>query len=214
MIANLIKTILLALIILLALLTAAYAFNYFQFAETDFLKNKESALRTSVPWQIGFYLHVGFGGVALLLGGFQFVGTIRDRFTQWHRRCGVVYVISVFISSISGLLIALFADGGPIAKTGFALLALFWFSTNLKAYREIRIGRVLQHRSWMIRNYALTFAAVTLRIILPLELAVLGMNFIDAYRIVAWASWVPNLLVAELLVYRLTATLRPAEMTA
>jgi hypothetical protein len=40
------------------------------------------------------------------------------------------------------------------------------------------------------------------------------MNFIDAYRIVAWASWVPNLLVAELLVYRLTATLRPAEMTA
>jgi hypothetical protein len=72
----------------------------------------------------------------------------------------------------------------------------------------------MQHRSWMIRNFSLTFAAVTLRIILPVEIAVLGINFPDAYRIVAWACWVPNLLVAELLVYRLTAPLRRAAAVA
>lgn len=200
--------------ILLAILIAAYAFNYFRFPETDFLQNKDAALRLSLLWQIAFYCHVGFGGVALLLGGFQFVATIRDRFSLLHRKFGIVYVASVFVSSICGFLIALFADAGPIAKMGFAFLAIFWFATNLKAYREIRNGRIIQHRSWMIRNFSLTFAAVTLRIILPVELIALHMNFIDAYRIVAWACWVPNLLVAELLVYRLTAPLRRAEAVA
>ena len=56
------------------------------------------------------------------------------------------------------------------------------------------------HRQWMIRSYALAFAAVTLRIYMPFMQAVLGMEFLDAYLIVAWMCWVPNLLVAELIV--------------
>jgi uncharacterized membrane protein len=196
--------------ILFAMGIATYGFSYFRFAETDFLRNKDVATRSSALWQIAFYLHVGFGAVALLIGGFQFIAPLRDRFSQLHRRFGIIYVTSVFVSSISGFIVALFADAGPVAKTGFAFLAICWFTTNLKAYREIRNGRILQHRSWMIRSFSLTFAAVTLRIILPVEIALLGMNFPDAYRIVAWASWVPNLLVAELLVYRLRAPLRRA----
>jgi hypothetical protein len=43
---------------------------------------------------------------------------------------------------------------------------------------------------------ALTFAVVTLRFILPAELAA-GMPLHDAYQLVAWACWVPNLIVAE-----------------
>ena len=48
----------------------------------------------------------------------------------------------------------------------------------------------------MIRSYALTYAAVTLRIYLPLSLmAALPMQ--AAYPAIAWLCWVPNLLVAE-----------------
>jgi hypothetical protein len=49
----------------------------------------------------------------------------------------------------------------------------------------------------MIRSYALTFAAVTLRIWLPLFQNGFGMEFISAYVIIAWLCWVPNLLWAE-----------------
>jgi hypothetical protein len=55
----------------------------------------------------------------------------------------------------------------------------------------------------MIRSYALTFAAVTLRIWLPFLIGILGLTFIEAYKIVAWLSWIPNILVAELIISRI-----------
>ncbi len=199
------KLVLSGLVILLAALIAIYAFSYLTFAETPFLSTKDPGVRANTLWQVAFYLHVAFGGVALLLGGFQFIGPLRNRLISLHRRFGKVYVVSVFISATSGFAIALFADAGPIAKVGFALLAVAWFYTNYKAFSEIKKGNILEHRAWMIRCYSLTFAAVTLRFILPFELAVLGLDFPTAYRIVAWLCWVPNLLVAELLVHRLRA---------
>ncbi len=60
-----------------------------------------------------------------------------------------------------------------------------------------RNGQIKAHRDWMIRNYALTFAAVTLRIWLPLLSEAAGIEFIDAYRTVAWLCWIPNLLIAQ-----------------
>jgi hypothetical protein len=48
----------------------------------------------------------------------------------------------------------------------------------------------------MIRNFALTFAAVTLRLWLPASV-VSGVPFGIAYAIVAWLCWLPNLAVAE-----------------
>ena len=196
-----------SIVILLAVLIALYAFNYLRFGETDFLSAKDPVVRANTFWKILFYLHVLFGGIALLVGGFQFVEPLRNRFLAWHRRVGKVYVASVLISSTAGFLIALFAEAGPIAKAGFALLAMLWFWTTFKAFSEIRKWNVTEHRAWMIRSYSLTFAAVTLRFWLPVELALLGLNFLDAYRIVAWLCWVPNLAVAELLVYRMRASL-------
>jgi hypothetical protein len=49
----------------------------------------------------------------------------------------------------------------------------------------------------MLRSYALIFAAVTLRIWLPLLIMAYGGQFLPAYRWVAWISWVPNALFAE-----------------
>ena len=53
----------------------------------------------------------------------------------------------------------------------------------------------------MIGSYALTLAAVTLRIYLPLSLA-LGVPFANAYRVISWLCWVPNIILAEWLVRR------------
>jgi hypothetical protein len=54
----------------------------------------------------------------------------------------------------------------------------------------------------MTRNYALAFAAVTLRLYVPLSIAA-GGEFEQVYAPIAWLCWVPNLLAAEFLVRRL-----------
>jgi len=69
----------------------------------------------------------------------------------------------------------------------------------------IRAGDQVNHRRWMIRSYSLTLAGVTLRIYLPLSIAS-GIPFLDAYQAIAWACWVPNLLVVEWWLLRPTGT--------
>jgi hypothetical protein len=54
----------------------------------------------------------------------------------------------------------------------------------------------------VIRNFALTLAAVTLRMYLPLMLFLLHWSFRTSYITVSWLCWVPNLLVAEWIVRR------------
>ena len=77
-----------------------------------------------------------------------------------------------------------------------AWIALAWLLTGWQAYAAIRRGEVTAHRRWMIRNFALTYAAVTLRIEMPL-LMLAGMNSILALNVVGWTCWIPNLLAVE-----------------
>ena len=63
------------------------------------------------------------------------------------------------------------------------------------AFLAIKRGDVETHRRWMTRSYALMFAAVTLRLELPLLASNFGFD--DGYRVVSWLCWVPNVLVAE-----------------
>jgi hypothetical protein len=110
--------------------------------------------------------------------------------------------IGVLIGGLAGLYMAFHAFGGLIARLGFAGLALAWLYTGLRAYLAIRGRRVAEHRAWMVRNFALTFAAVTLRLYLPAS-AIAGIAFEVAYPFIAWLCWVPNLVAAEILFNRM-----------
>lgn len=48
-----------------------------------------------------------------------------------------------------------------------ATVALAWLYSGGRAWRAIRERDLTDHRRWMIRNFALTFSAVTLRLYLP-----------------------------------------------
>ncbi len=152
---------------------------------------------------IGLYAHVMGSSVALLLGPFQFLSRLRQKkYLHVHRWMGRLYLgIGILIGGLSGLYMSFFAHGGLINVVGFGTLAILWLFTGGMAYTTIRRGDVQTHRRWMIRNFALTFAAVTLRIWLPL-LAVAFQDFDAGYQAVSWLAWVPNLLVAEWLVRR------------
>jgi uncharacterized membrane protein len=140
--------------------------------------------------------HVTGGIVALFLGPWQFWGGLRRRYPAFHRWLGRIYLLGILVGGLAGLGMAVIAFGGLPSQLGFGGLAVAWLASGFLAYRTIRQGKVREHREWMIRNYALTLGAVTLRLWLPLLLS-LGLEFPVAYPMIAWLSWVPNLVVAE-----------------
>jgi hypothetical protein len=99
------------------------------------------------------------------------------------------------------------SEEGWVTHVGFGLLALLWLFTTARGYISIRSHDEARHRAWMIRSYSLTLAAVTLRIYLPISLA-LGVPFASAYQVISWACWVPNIILAEWIV-RHTQALAP-----
>jgi hypothetical protein len=165
-----------------------------------FISTKQPEVTASLLWQTAFYLHISFGGISLLTGWSQFIKTFRARNLAFHRTLGKIYLISVMISGLCGLYIAFFATGGLISSLGFGGLAMAWLFTSSAAYKSIKAKDIDSHEKWMIRSYALTFAAVTLRIYLPLSI-VAGFDFVFAYRIISFMCWVPNMVIAELLIY-------------
>lgn len=188
------------LVILLAIPIGLYALA-FQFAGVG--APSFQARFATMP--IAAAAHLLGGGIALLIGGFQFIASFRTRHPNRHRWLGRTYLLLVLAGGIGGGLLALNADGGLVARVGFFLLAVLWLWSAAAAYRAIRGGDIDSHRRWMMRNYALTFAAVTLRIQLGTISDLLGFGFEAAYPVVAWLAWVPNLIVVEwLLLPRLT----------
>jgi uncharacterized membrane protein len=182
----------------LSLGVAAYAIAVYGFLPLGAVVHPE--MRTTFEAHpTGIYAHIFASVVALGLGPFQFSERLRARRLALHRWSGRLYLgVGVLVGGLAGLFMAVNAFGGMAARLGFAGLALAWLYTGLRAYLAIRARDIVSHRRWMVRNFALTFAAVTLRLWLPASMAS-GMAFELAYPVIAWLCWVPNLLVAELL---------------
>lgn len=181
-----------------AIAIGCYPLFYFIFDMSEgFLNTKSAELLANRFWQMGFYTHICFGGLALLSGCTQFLPGLRQKRLELHRTLGKVYVISVLLSGSAGLGIAFVASGGLFAQLGFGMMAILWLYSTVQAFLTIKRKEVTQHQHWMTRSYALCFAAVTLRLWLPLFLGAFGMSFSVAYPIIAWLCWVPNLGVAE-----------------
>lgn len=167
------------------------------------------------PWPIlvALYAHIVGGGLALVLGPVQFWRGFRTRHPLAHRWVGRTYLTSVGIAAIAGLVLAPVNQAGIVGLFGFGALGVLWLVTGWRAFHSIRAKDVASHRAWMMRNFALTYAAVTLRIWLPLlifaQVPLAGpagfdadAAFANAYAAVPFLAWLPNLIVAEWLIRR------------
>ena len=141
-------------------------------------------------------VHFGVGGLVLLIGPFQFLPDLRAARPTLHRWTGRVYVAGCIASGIAALIMSPYVHTGTVARIGFTLLALGWLTTTSLAFIMALQHRFAEHRRWMIRSYALTLAAVTLRLLLP-SASLLEIPFETAYPVIAYACWVPNVLAAE-----------------
>ncbi len=150
------------------------------------------------PHYLSLMVHALPGGLALALGPLQFVRRLRVSRPRLHRVIGRVYMISVVVASIAAAVNAAVTISGFAVQVAFFILVAAWLYTVAMAYRAIRRGQVQLHRIWMIRNYTLTFAAVTLRVYLLLGLQLAPSTGFEAiYTAAVWASILGNVLVAE-----------------
>jgi len=156
------------------------------------------------PW---LPLHAGLAAVALVIGIVQLLPQLRARWRLGHRWLGRVYIIACLVSGFAGLILSTGSQAGPIAVAGFSSVAVISLICAAQAWRMAVTRRFDEHREWVIRSYALIFAAVTLRIWLPLS-QIAHLDFMQSYRVISFLAWVPNLIVAELYL----AQGRPAEL--
>jgi len=161
--------------------------------------------------QAAFYCHIIFAGVALAVGPFQFARWLRNNYPGAHRWIGRIYIAAVFLGSVSSFVMAFFNSVGLGGFFGFAGLAVLWGWTAWRGYRAAREKKFREHQSWMIRNFAMTYAAVTLRLWLGVLILVQlpffsGDGFVAlftaAYAPLPYIAWIPNVIVAELIIRR------------
>jgi len=157
-------------------------------------------------------IHIFSALIALVLGPLQFIPRIRAH-RQIHRTIGRVYLLGgVLPSSLAAVPVALLS-GRVMTQIGLSIPAVLWIITGILAYRAARRRDYVQHQKWMMRNYALTFLAVTSRVLVPLlllaQLAVTagGADSIrdDAPAMIPVGQvlgWIVNLIAVEIVIRR------------
>ena len=192
------KTLLLILLGFFTLLMLRITVPYFSFDDrTAFLKIKQWIIHNPV-WKTAFYVHVVTSCFCLLAGFTQFSKTVMKRIPKIHRSIGWLYtIVVVLLSGPSGFVMSLYANGGVQSQIAFTTLSVLWITFTIKAFTLAKSGDYQEHRKYMIRSFALTLSAITLRAWKFLIVLILRPHPMDAYMLVAWLGWVPNLIFAE-----------------
>ncbi|WP_341908366.1 DUF2306 domain-containing protein [Fluviicola taffensis] len=169
----------------------------------DFLKTKQLIYHIK-HWRYSFYIHVFTSILVITSGLFQFSKTILTRYTKIHRISGFVYLITtLLISGPAALVMSFYANGGYPAQASFVILSILWLGSTFLAYYFVRKKDYESHGKWMVRSYALTLSAVSLRLYSYLfNVFYFNMDPVDLYILLSWMSWIPNLIIAEILIRR------------
>lgn len=184
-----------AMFALLALAVAVYAFTFLSrpFDTGNVFATQFAISGVDVP------LHFFIAGLALVLAPVQLSTGLRRRLPALHRLSGWLYTASVLIGSITAFSLALHAQGGLPSRASFILMSLLWPCLTAIGIWHAIAGHIASHRRWMCRSVALTYSAVTLRLILGIGFGALHLPFIPVYIAAAWLCWSINLTVCELI---------------
>jgi uncharacterized membrane protein len=168
--------------------------------DIDFLLSKQKIIHLK-HYRWSFYLHI-FSSLLILAAGLtQFSSYILRRATIIHRWIGNIYTYGILIiSAPSAFLMSFYANGGWIAQSSFLLLSVLWWYTTWKGFQAIRQKAIRTHGIWMLRSYAFTFSAITLRLMQAGFAAYTELDLDTTYQIVSWTSWMLNGIVAEYII--------------
>ncbi len=170
--------------------------------DAGFLQLKQEYIHIT-EWRVAFFTHV-FTSILVLVAGFtQFSKKFLKQQPKLHRTVGYIYVINILmVTGPSGLLMSFYANGGVSSQTAFVLLSVLWIGfTAMALYKAIKKD-FTAHRIFMIRSFALTLSAITLRCWKVLLVNFTDIQPMDRYRIIAWLGWTLNLIIAEWIIYK------------
>lgn len=168
--------------------------------DIDFLITKQHVIH-QLYYRAAFYAHIFSSPFVLLSGAFLFSKLVLHRWPGLHRVAGRVYVgVLLMVSAPSGLVMGFHANGGLAAQASFFVLTPLWWWFTWMGYKAARNRQFSAHRNWMLRSYALTLSAVSLRIYQMLLGNMSGLDPVAQYVFVSWAAWLGNWAVAEWLI--------------
>ena len=183
------------------MLRIIYAYIPIQ-TDVAFLQLKQQYLHIT-EWRIAFFVHV-FSSVLVLFAGFtQFSKKLLRQRPKLHRVFGYIYVTDILlVTGPSSLLMSFYANGGISSRIGFVILSVLWIVFTAFALFKAITKKFATHRAFMIRSFALTLSAISLRIWKVILAAFTTIPPMDRYRIIAWLGWTLNLLIAEWIIYQ------------
>ena len=191
-------------VIFFSLLLVRNTVPYFSFAK-DFSFIQERALLFAKPaYNFCFYAHVGAGMFCVSSALLQLSTSIIRRRSFIHVWSGRIYVFVVMmIGAPTGLYMAFFAKGGYAEHGLFVFMAIYWFFATMKGLQTILAKKVLAHKIWMIRSYCMAMTAVSFRLY-HMAFFAAGWGHLENYEISLWISVLGNILVAELVIWRMS----------
>jgi uncharacterized membrane protein len=144
------------------------------------------------------FLHGIPGALALILAVFQFSSRLRAKHIRLHRFMGYIYVACVVISAPMAILVAL-ALPTPTLLAASAIQAGGWLVCTGTALYAVRLGKIQQHREWMMRSYPFAMVFVVARAIgfIPAvdRMGVVGVET-TVWSCIAVAGLLPSLIIA------------------
>lgn len=171
--------------------------------DVDFLMTKQWVIHLD-HYRLAFYAHIFSSLLVMASGIFLFSNFVLKKWPMIHRNLGKMYVgLVLFISAPSGLIMSYYANGGWMAQTSFVILSVLWWWFTYQGYRTARNLDFKAHKKWMMRSYALTLSAITLRLCQMMLGYFIYLDPVTQYILVSWGSWMVNLLLAELWIVRL-----------
>ena len=177
--------------------------------DVDFLLTKQHLLHVDY-YRAAFYAHIFSSIFILVSGAFLFSDYILKKMPKLHQWTGKVYVgLLLLVSAPSGFVMGFYANGGWMAQLSFFMLTPLWWWVTFKGYQTARQKDFKAHKKWMIRSYALTLSAVSLRVYQLLLGHFFMIDPMTQYVLVSWLSWVGNLGFSEWYIARKKAQKKP-----
>lgn len=166
----------------------------------SFISRKEEILSNQFFWLLMIRIHITLAIISLITGPLGIIKAVRIKSSNFHRWNGRIYILSIIFNFIPGVYVSFFATGGWLSTIGFLILNTLWLGTTILGYWYIKSLNIMQHRQWMTRSFFLSFANLTIYIIVLITNKLIGFSYDYSYTIAVWLCWMINLYIAEFII--------------
>ncbi len=149
------------------------------------------------PWLAA--AHIAPGVLYLIGAPFQLAHRIRSKAYWFHRRFGRLLLVAGLLSAIFAIAFGIPYAFGGFGESAAAVVFSIWMIVCLVlAFRAIKQDRVVDHRRWMIRAFAIGLGVGSIRIWVAIFSSTGLLDFQGSFAPAFWIAFVSHVIGAEL----------------